>query len=446
MALDRFTGQAHRIDRVRFEISAAREGDLMALRQKLEHAGQNALQEALRRPFDAIAGRDSVLQIEQLEIDLGPIVPDADLDLDNLAQAVVDKLTRALKTQVKTPSFEDNADPDDETNLHWEDVRTLGIEAFVFYLQHGFLPATAPERDISALVTAVIGKGESIKDHVVRIVVVLRSQPVLVKRFFHVMGRPEILVFLQAFARTFSKTKNARILALRKDVETSGSKPDTSQWTQSFQDILKTLVPAALDDDTVFATNETSITVVPDGHSDQRNKTKDEATPEAAKRADLLPLPDAGLVLIGPYLPRLFDRLALKPSGENAATAARLLFWLAHGHEDFLEPDLLIARVLLAVSPEIPLVSETPLDPDMTSEACGLLDAVIGHWDRLGNTSHDALRETFLQRSGLLERRARGARIAVEARGVDVLLGGLSWSYAFLKFPWSTQPIEVDWA
>jgi hypothetical protein len=161
---------------------------------------------------------------------------------------------------------------------------------------------------------------------------------------------------------------------------------------------------------------------------------------------------DAGLVLLHPFLPRLFETLGiLRPDmrtiGEaGLPRAAALLHWLLSGRADVFEFELAIIKVLLGLAPEHPLTVARGLLADTdTAEADHMLAAVIGHWPALGKTSPAGLRSSFLQRRGALREIADGWQLQVEPQSFDVLLGRLPWGIGIVKLPWMTRPLFTEW-
>jgi Contractile injection system tape measure protein len=160
----------------------------------------------------------------------------------------------------------------------------------------------------------------------------------------------------------------------------------------------------------------------------------------------------AGVVLLHPFLPRLFEAIGIAPEGPRALDtahlprAAALLHWLATGCEEVFEFELAFIKVLLGLTPDVPLpVAGGLLSGGDRVEADALLAAAIEHWRALGNTSIAGLRVSFLQRRGLLRDEASGWQLHVETRSFDVLLGKLPWSISMMKLPWMTKPIITDW-
>lgn len=191
---------------------------------------------------------------------------------------------------------------------------------------------------------------------------------------------------------------------------------------------------------------------------------KPTSTPTAAAG---LTVPLAGLVLLHPYLARLFIGQGLYPpavaSGDAAAAAAgrgrgpidpaglpcaaALLHWLATGEEagaqEFEAP---VIKLLLGLDPLAPLTwPMPPLDRSARDEGDALLQAAIGHWSALRATRPAGLRLSFLQRGGLLRRSDHHWRLQVQPESFDLLLARLPWALGWIKLPWMPAPLEVDW-
>jgi hypothetical protein len=160
----------------------------------------------------------------------------------------------------------------------------------------------------------------------------------------------------------------------------------------------------------------------------------------------------AGLVLLHPYLPRLFtaSRIECDEIGRIVGTslprAAALLHRLATGREEIHEFELGLIKLLLGLPVEAPLaVAPGLLDPSDAEECNALLAAAITHWSALKSTSSDGLRISFLQRHGLLHDSGGHWQLHIESEAFDVLLAQLPWSISLIKLPWMTKPIFTDW-
>jgi len=159
----------------------------------------------------------------------------------------------------------------------------------------------------------------------------------------------------------------------------------------------------------------------------------------------------AGLVLVHPFLPRLMDAVGISGADGTLGRgvlprAASLLHFLATGVDEVWEFDAAFVKVLLGLQPQaqLPISSGLLSDEDL-EEADALLRAVVEHWRVLKNTSIEVLRESFLQRPGLLHEDEQGWHLQVESRTHDVLLDHLPWSIGVAKLPWVSKPIFTDW-
>jgi len=170
--------------------------------------------------------------------------------------------------------------------------------------------------------------------------------------------------------------------------------------------------------------------------------------------AELFPLlvQQAGMVLLHPFLPRLFGNTGITGEEANALSplllprAAALLYLLATGREDIYEYELGLIKVLLGLHPETALpVGKGLVMQNDRDEVEALLRSVIDHWRVLKNTSVQGLRASFLERPGLLRAEEAGWRLNVERRPYDLLLDQLPWSITIVKLPWMKRAIFTEW-
>jgi hypothetical protein len=160
----------------------------------------------------------------------------------------------------------------------------------------------------------------------------------------------------------------------------------------------------------------------------------------------------AGLVLLAPFLPRLFDALGIVRHGERRippvalVRAAAVLRHAATASDEGHEFDLGLIKVLIGLRPDSPLpyAAGTLRDGDRDG-IDGLLHAVIEHWQALKRTSVAGLREAFLQRPGTLREDDIGWRLRVEHAMHDVLLDLLPWTFGTVVLPWVSKPLFTEW-
>ncbi len=157
-----------------------------------------------------------------------------------------------------------------------------------------------------------------------------------------------------------------------------------------------------------------------------------------------------GLVLLHPFLQyffKEFDLLDGKHFRDVAAsqTAAHLLYYLATGNVQPMEFNMIMEKYLCGIYIHEPIERFTPLTDKMKDECRHLLQAAIGHWKSLKNTSPDGLREAFLRRNGRLFTEHGRDNLVVEHKSIDVLLDQLPWSFSIIALPWLEKEIYVDW-
>jgi len=189
---------------------------------------------------------------------------------------------------------------------------------------------------------------------------------------------------------------------------------------------------------------------IPPGSEEGFVELKPESGPGTERLS--LTVPQAGLVLLHPYIIRLLENTGMKDKGRAQLIpavfprAASLLHYLASGQEEVYEFDLGLEKVILGLPPGSSLpVSRGLLSEQDKEEADTLLRSVINHWSVLKNTSPQGLRVSFLERPGLLNEEEDGWRLRVERKTIDVLLDHLPWSIGIVKLPWMKTPLYTEW-
>lgn len=178
---------------------------------------------------------------------------------------------------------------------------------------------------------------------------------------------------------------------------------------------------------------------------DRRSPAK---PPEPDPDTNFLMTTRAGLVIFHPYLPMLFDRMALltpqkRIRPEQLPRAVAALAALANATPAPALPDPL-ERLLLAVPNTTEVAPET-LPHSEISLIDSLLRSVLAQWPRLGQTSPAGLRDAFINRSGLLQTDGEAPRLLVDEGPYDMLLDGLPWALSPVALPWMTAPLTVIW-
>jgi len=159
---------------------------------------------------------------------------------------------------------------------------------------------------------------------------------------------------------------------------------------------------------------------------------------------------NSGLIILWPFLTRFFEQLALVKNGEFVNEQSRnrsvfLLQYLVYDGIDFQEYDLVLNKLFVGLPLENYLTPIAELTKDEKDLTISLLNGLMSNWDKVKNSSIDAIQETFLQREGILKFKKESITLVIEKKGVDVLLSSLSWNISLIKLPWMKKPIYVEW-
>lgn len=168
------------------------------------------------------------------------------------------------------------------------------------------------------------------------------------------------------------------------------------------------------------------------------------------KESEPILVMNAGLVLASTYIPVLFQRLSLTSdkaftAGEAQLQAMFCLQYLTNGTNAAPEYLLMLNKLLCGIPLSTPIPSEMALPNGADKIIEGLLNAMIGHWSAIGNTTVEGLRTTFLQREGHLTNQDKHWELNVIPGTFDVLLDQLPWSFQTIKYPWMDKPLFVTW-
>lgn len=161
-------------------------------------------------------------------------------------------------------------------------------------------------------------------------------------------------------------------------------------------------------------------------------------------------LRNAGMVIVAPYIERLFDLLDITVDGafiseETRQRGVHLLQYVVTAEESTPEHQLALNKLLCGIPAGVPLVLGITVTDKERDTILQMLGGVIKHWSAIGSTTVEGLRETFLQREGSLYYQDEAWQMKVPQRGVDILLYRLPWGYKMIKFSWMAAPLNVTW-
>lgn len=160
---------------------------------------------------------------------------------------------------------------------------------------------------------------------------------------------------------------------------------------------------------------------------------------------------DAGLVILHPFLPALFERVGYLDEERKFISltmqerAVHLLRWLAGFDLPRLDYQLLLEKVLCDLPLNYPIESEIELTDLEKEEGMQVLKSVCQYWRPLNGTSPEGLQHSFLQRQGSIAYEDHNWIVRVEGQTLDILLDDLPWEISLLLLPWKEEMIIVEW-
>ncbi|MDU1891981.1 MAG: contractile injection system tape measure protein [Dysgonomonas sp.] len=168
---------------------------------------------------------------------------------------------------------------------------------------------------------------------------------------------------------------------------------------------------------------------------------------------EYLSISNAGLALLTPWFPRLFDMLGLmneeKKDLKDTDARIRAIFIIQQlvtsEDKEYEEHELAFNRMLTGCPFSVPLPRRMELTEQETATIESMLNGVKANWQKIKNTSIQGFQEAFIQRDGELEQQEDKWLLTVEPRAYDMLLDSVPWSYKLIRLPWLKKHIHVSW-
>ena len=160
---------------------------------------------------------------------------------------------------------------------------------------------------------------------------------------------------------------------------------------------------------------------------------------------------NAGLVLLHPFLPVLFDELGLLDEAKQFTSisaqqkATVLLYYVQCGADEYKEWEMALNKILCGLDSRELIPDGIALTENEKNECRYMLKTVVNYWEALKGASIESLQNSFILREGKLSWKEDRCLIQVERTGVDILLERLPWGYGTFKFPWLDYLIFTEW-
>lgn len=168
------------------------------------------------------------------------------------------------------------------------------------------------------------------------------------------------------------------------------------------------------------------------------------------EKNDLIDVNNAGVVILAPYLPRLFSMLSLTEEGDFRNEDARLkavflLHYAVWEKGEASELELPVNKLFAGMGISNPVLQKMELSTWEKESVTSMLNGVLQNWGKLKNSSLMTLREAFLRRNGRLEEKEDSYCLTVEEKAYDMLIDGIPWNFRMIRMPWMKKPVIVKW-
>ncbi|MCR6650877.1 MAG: contractile injection system tape measure protein [Cellvibrionaceae bacterium] len=190
-------------------------------------------------------------------------------------------------------------------------------------------------------------------------------------------------------------------------------------------------------------------------HPAMRSRFKLKDSSGTTRIEDCLYIDNAGLVLVGVFLPHLFKSLNMLHTNADGkirlrdkATFSRgvhILQYLVTGSSSTPEPLLALNKIMCGESIHASVEPRIELAEEELRMCEQLQRAVLANWTSLSNTSITGLQETFFQREGRLVQMDDGWKLTVQRKTVDILMDQVSWSFSVISQAWMPETLYVSW-
>ena len=171
---------------------------------------------------------------------------------------------------------------------------------------------------------------------------------------------------------------------------------------------------------------------------------------DSAQDQDSMLVPNAGVVILWPYLQMFFKELGYLDGSEFTSElmqskAVQILHFLSSNQQSGDEWEWPLLKVMCGLEIQKYVEDQFEISERERAESENLLRSVIKNWPVLKNTSPTNLQASFLLREGLLKKEEHGWVVQIERTGIDVLLDKINWPISVIRLPWNDYMIHVKW-
>jgi predicted RecB family endonuclease len=448
--------QKHIINQLSVELSVTSEQEAFGLRKDLNEVLQNEITAVIDELCSQYSSSEELIKIERLELDLGQIQT---IDfkknwIENFRQSFENQLHK-----VNISTFESHKKINKEQS---------NFEILTNFLLTGQLDWWVVSEDINLdeiFEDIIQNQAHFLKDFLVKNV----QNSKIPQRILYQFSEKSILQFLENiqintfeyegfFQEIYKEIKDEHLqkIILENQEEFYLKTIFTALFKNQFQLITHEQIVlnfVQIIQEEMNLSSEKTLEILKDispnytEKYDDKNIKNDDFVEDLSNK---ITLQNAGIVLISPYFKHFFQELQLLDnqnfiSKKAQHKAIHLIKYLATGETTFKEFDLTLEKLICGIPLNEPVPRKVDFSAHEITEADELLKSVIEHWKVLKNSSPDALRNTFFQREGILQKNELGWQINIERKTQDILLDSIPWGFSMIVPSWNNYIIYVEW-
>lgn len=435
----------HSVGKVSFHLKGVKTENVFAQRQQVAAYLQGNFVNMLEELLNEIVTKDELLHIPQLKIDLKE--PIEDLNTYKLNALIKQELRKQLNISVREQqgANEETSAQNKTDHIGFKDNNQNSFlfwqQAWTHYLQHGFLPVY-----ISYLLW---------EERLLYFRKFRKTEPGMLKRFFIDVLKSEVqlrrfLVNERASVQSFVlETLHEQFEFLYHQLfEVHLKDSDKEQLYQNLFSLFNSQLAGMLLQNAAIEEMVNVKEVIISHPISQKGKTEHQPPAVKQETAQSLFVHNAGIVLLQPFIPQLFNVLQLtdderKVLRQPDKACAVLSILTGDGAPD--ETKYPLYKLLCGLQPDALVHTAIEITAEERKECVHLLEHVIEYWTALKQISTNALQQTFLQRTGKISFSNERWLLQVEQKTEDVLLQFLPWSYSIIRYPWMPKPLFTEW-
>ena len=467
----------HIINKLTLDIACTTEVQALELRRNFSQSKQNEISEVIEKVCSKYVGDDEWIKLDRIEVDLGTF------DIHNFerifTKLFLEKFDRLVAKKVQ-------AVPADKKEIS---KQSTFFESFIHFLEHGSLPWWMPSEkfEIHSVAEEIL---QNQQKEFIAFLIAHKERPIVWKRIGFQL-KPSIQHRIIAFFGELALAKRTIIhwfSSTPKEEKTTAQTLPVDEVEMFAQQIILQNAPIffrfKLEENAMNESGKTTLrkvwehamtnglnptqtmdtimqTIKKEINTDQSFTSESKPDriaaqlfkgPETAEtdQPEKWLVKQAGIVLLAPYFSRFFTALGLWQGNDwkdrwAHYKAIYLLGYLSTGETSLPEHNLALEKLLCGMEMAAPIPANIELMPEELAEADDLLQSVIDNWKALKNTSKNGLRQTFLQREGIVSKKENGWLIQVERKTPDVLLESIPWGYSTFSASWSDDILFIEW-